>query len=378
VKKIIFVVNNPDFLISHRFDICIEAINQGYQAHVASPFKEDAVSKIEAAGMHYHEINFSRKGKNPFLELKTIVSLISLFRKINPDLVHLITIKPYLYGGIAARISGVKSVVSAVAGLGILFSSNQLKYRLLRLALYPLFGFAFGHKNQSVIFQNADDRNALVNWGVVAKDQVKMIRGSGVDLATCAMFDEPSGVPIVSFAARLLRDKGVEVFVEASRLLKQRNIEARFWLIGEPDLGNANSVTQEQLRAWKSEGLVELFGFRKDIPELFAQSNIVTLPSFYGEGLPKVLIEAAACGRAVITTDHPGCRDAVERDLTALLVTVRDSVALADAIQALIESPDKRKAMGQAGRKLAIEEFDVNKVVEEHLKIYTELMERAK
>jgi glycosyltransferase involved in cell wall biosynthesis len=290
----------------------------------------------------------------------------------------LITIKPYLYGGIAARIANVKSVVTAVAGLGVLFSSNLLKYRLLRLALYPLFRFAFGHKNQSVIFQNADDRNALVNWGVVAKDQVKMIRGSGVDLATCAMIDEPSGVPIVSFAARLLKDKGVEVFVEASRLLKQRNIEARFWLIGEPDLGNANSVKQAQLSAWESDGLVELFGFRKDIPALFAQSNIVTLPSFYGEGLPKVLIEAAACGRAVITTDHPGCRDAVEKDLTAFLVPVRDSVALADAIQALIENPDKRKAMGLAGRKLAIEEFDVNKVVEQHLKIYTGLMEKAK
>jgi len=378
VKKIILVVNNPDFLISHRFDICIEAMNQGYQVHVASPFKEDAVSKIEAVGMHYHEINFSRKGKNPFSEFKTIVSLVSLFRNMKPELVHLITIKPYLYGGIAARIANVKSVVSAVAGLGILFSSNLLKYRLLRLALYPLFGFAFGHKNQSVIFQNADDRNSLVNWGVITEDQVKMIRGSGVDLATCPMIDEPSGVPVVSFAARLLKDKGVEVFVEASRLLKQRNIEARFWLIGEPDLGNANSVTQAQLRAWESDGLVELFGFRKDIPALFAQSNIVTLPSFYGEGLPKVLIEAAACGRAVITTDHPGCRDAVERDLTAFLVPVRDSVALADAIQALIENPDKRKAMGLAGRKLAIEEFDVNKVVEQHLKIYTGLMEKAK
>lgn len=378
MKKIILVVNNPGFLVSHRFDICTEAINQGYQVHIASPFKESAVSKIEAAGMHYHEIKFSRKGKNPFSEFKTIVSLISLFRKNNPDLVHLITIKPYLYGGIAARIANVKSVVSAVAGLGILFSSNLLKYRLLRLALYPLFRFAFGHKNQKVIFQNIDDRNALVDWGVVAKNKVRMIRGSGVDLITCPMNDEPSGVPIVSFAARLLKDKGVEVFVEASRLLKQRGVKTLFWLIGEPDLGNANSVTQAQLKVWESEGLVELFGFRKDIPDLFAQSNIVTHPSFYGEGLPKVLIEAAACGRAVITTDHPGCRDAVERDLTALLVPVRDPVALADAIQALIENPDKRKAMGQAGRKLAIDEFDVNKVVEQHLKIYTELMKKSK
>lgn len=149
-------------------------------------------------------------------------------------------------------------------------------------------------------------------------------------------------------------------------------------MIGEPDLGNANSVTQEQLDAWESEGLVQLFGFRKDIPDLFAQSNIVTLPSFYGEGLPKVLIKAAACGRAVITTDHPGCRDAIEVNKTGVLIPIRDSVALANAIQDLVEHPDKRKSMGLAGRKLAIDEFDVNKVVEQHLQIYTELMEKAK
>jgi glycosyltransferase involved in cell wall biosynthesis len=373
VKKIVLVVNNPDFLISHRLQVCIAAKNAGYAVHIISPFKPSVV-KFSELDFSFHELDFGRNRSNPFSELKTIYLLTSLFKSIQPDLIHLITIKPYLYGGIAARFAGITAVVSAVAGLGILFSSSQFKYRLLRLGLYPLFKFAFGHKNQNVIFQNAEDCNALVDWGVVNEDQVRMIRGSGVDLSTCPVLPEPSDIPIVSFAARLLKDKGVEVFVEASRLLKQRGVKVRFWLIGEPDAGNANSVTSTQLDQWESEGLVELFGFRKDIPDLFSQSNIVTLPSFYGEGLPKVLIEAAACGRAVITTDHPGCRDAIEPDLTGVLVPVRDEHALASAIKDLIKNPDKRKAMGKAGRELAEKEFAIEKVVDAHLKIYEELM----
>jgi len=372
VKKIVFVVNNPDFLISHRLQICIAAKNAGYTVHIISPFKS-SVLKFSELGFSFHELEFGRNRLNPFSGLKAIYLLSSLFKSIHPDLIHLITIKPYLYGGIAARFSGLKSVVSAVAGLGILFSSNQLKYRMLRLGLYPLFKFAFGHKNQSVIFQNVEDCNALVDWGVLGNDKVRMIRGSGVDLMHCPVLPESNDIPTVSFAARLLKDKGVEVFVEASRLLKQRGVKVRFWLIGEPDAGNSNSVTSVQLEQWKSAGLVELFGFRNDIPDLFSQSNIVTLPSFYGEGLPKVLIEAAACGRAVITTDHPGCRDAIEPDVTGVLVPIRDADALANAIQDLIENSDKRKAMGKAGRGLAEKEFSVQKIVEQHMDIYREL-----
>jgi glycosyltransferase involved in cell wall biosynthesis len=371
--KIIYVVNNSDFLISHRLEVCLKAQETGYKIHVICPDKE-SIQKLIDLGFTVHLLEFGRDRANPFAELQTVFQLTQLFKKIQPDLVHLITIKPYLYGGIAARLAKVPVVVSAVAGLGILFSSNALEYRLLRLGLYPLFKFSFGHKNQSAIFQNLDDKSALVNWKVVADQQVKMIRGSGVDLQSCQIVQEPEGIPIISFAARLLKDKGVEVFVEASKILKQRNIQARFWLIGEPDLGNANSVSQSQLDDWQKAGLVELFGFRKDIPELFSQTNIVTLPSFYGEGLPKVLIEAAACGRAVVTTDHPGCRDAIEPNKTGVLVPVRNAEALADAIQDLIENPEKRETMGKAGRELAENVFDVNKVVEQHLDIYNELL----
>ena len=377
MKKILFVVNSPSFFVSHRLSIAKHAKKAGYDVHVAAANGTVAVSEIEKAGLVFHEINFSRKGKNPFAEFDTITSIHRLFKAIKPDLVHLITIKPYLYGGIAARIAGVPCVVSAVAGLGILFSSNDFKYKLLRTFLYPLYRLAFGHKNQQVIFQNKDDRDALLSWNVIVKDKPVMVRGSGVDLGLYPYRSEPVGIPVISFASRLLIDKGVEVFAEASRILKNRDVKARFWLIGMPDPGNANTVTDCQLKQWESEGLIELFGFRRDIPDLFSQSNIVTLPSFYGEGLPKVLVEAAACGRAVITTDHPGCRDAIEPDETGLLIPVKDSVALADAIEYLINNHDVRKSMGDTGRNLAESEYAIEKIVAAHMDIYQDLLNKV-
>lgn len=374
MKKIVFIVNNPVYFISHRLPIGLALLSQGYEVHVIAP--GECPAELSEAGFQYHSVEMSRKGMNPFAELSTIFALRRLFKQIQPDLVHLVTIKPYLYGGIAARLAGVPAVVSAVAGLGILFSQNTLKAKLLRAFLYPLYRLAFGHKNQTAIFQNTNDRDLLVNWGVLKKEKAVLIRGAGADLQQYPLCDEPTGVPIISFAARLLIDKGVVEFVEASRLLKERGVEAEFWLIGDPDPGNANTVTQQQLDSWEQQRLVTCLGHRSDIPELFAKSNIVSLPSFYGEGLPKVLIEAAACGRAVVTTDWPGCRDAVEADLTGVLVPIRDALALADAIQDLIENPQKRTAMGQAGRALAEQEFAIEKIVDAHLVIYQNLINK--
>jgi len=374
--KIMFVVNNPTYFVSHRMPIGLSLIEQGVEVHLVAPGKCPAM--LTENGFKYHAVEMSRKGMNPFAELSTILSLRRLFKQIQPDLVHLVTIKPYLYGGIAARLTGVPAVVSAVAGLGILFSGQGFKNKILRSILYPLYHFAFGHKNQAAIFQNPNDRDLLVDWGVLDFDKARLIRGAGVNLSLYPYLSEPESVPVVSFAARLLKDKGVLEFVEASRLLKERGVEARFWLIGDTDPGNSNTVTQAQLDEWQQAGLVECLGFRADIANSFAQSNIVSLPSYYGEGLPKVLIEAAACGRAVVTTDHPGCRDAIESSVTGVLVPVRDAEALANAIQDLIQNPEKRKSMGKAGRNLAEREFSIEKVVDAHLDIYDELLKSTK
>lgn len=373
MKSIIFVVNNASYFISHRLPIGLALLARGVEVHVIAP--GECPAALSEAGFTYHSVEMSRKGINPFTEFSTIFALYRLFKQIEPDLVHLVTIKPYLYGGIAARLSGVTAVVSAVAGLGILFSGQGIKNNILRSILYPLYRTAFTHKNQVAIFQNPNDRDLLVEWGVLKREKTTLIRGAGVDLKYYPYQSEPVGVPVISFAARLLKDKGVQEFVEASRMLKLRNIEARFWLIGDPDPGNSNTVKPDQLAAWEAAGLIECLGYRSDIADLFTQSNIVTLPSYYGEGLPKVLIEAAACGRAVVTTDHPGCRDAIDPG-TGVLVPIRDAEPLANAIQDLILNIEKRKAMGKAGRALAEREFAIEKVINMHMTIYNALLSK--
>lgn len=374
INKIILVLNGVRYFLSHRLPIALELKRQGYEVHIVCPDSEP--TDFVQYGFTYHQLEMSRKGMNPFSELAVVFNLYKLFKQVKPDLVHLVTIKPYLYGGIAARLAGISGVVSAVAGLGIIFSQNNVKTKLLRAALYPLFKLSFGHSNQNVIFQNKDDKQVLVDWIKMPESKVTVIRGAGADLNQYPYSPEPiNHPPVVAFAARLLKDKGVEEFVAASRLLQSRNIAARFWLIGDPDLGNVNTVTQQQLDEWQHAGLVECLGYRTDIPQLFTQSNIVTLPSFYGEGLPKILIEAAACGRAVITTDWPGCRDAIIANETGLLVPIKDAIALADAIQTLLENKAMRQHMGTAGRKLAEDVFDVNKVVAQHMGIYQFLLE---
>jgi glycosyltransferase involved in cell wall biosynthesis len=174
-------------------------------------------------------------------------------------------------------------------------------------------------------------------------------------------------------AARLLRDKGLLEFVEAARLLKSRGVAVVMRLIGSPDPGNPTSATQSELRGWSAERIVELPGYCTDIASQYAAAHIVCLPS-YREGLPKGLVEAAACGRAVVTSDVPGCRDAIDPNITGVLVPAKNPIALADAIQALIESPERRAQMGKAGRELAEQAFAIEKIVAQHMTIYRELL----
>lgn len=374
-KRLLFVVNAPAFFISHRLPVAEGARQAGFEVHVATGSGE-ACQQIIDAGFEHHLLPLSRSGKNPWAELVCIVTLCRLMRKVRPVLVHLVTIKPVLYGGVAARFTGVRCVVAAVSGLGSVFIAQGTKAAVLRGVIKPLYRLAFGHKNLKVIFQNPDDCDALVKLNTLSISQAKLIRGSGVRLADYPFVPEPCGSPVVAMVARLLKDKGVGEYVAAVRLLKQRGVDARFWLIGDPDPGNPATVTESEMHAWRDEGAVELFGYRKDIAQLFALSNIVVLPS-YREGLPKVLVEAAACGRAVVTTDVPGCRDAIEPSETGLLVPVCSVEALADAVERLIVDVSLRQQLGQAGRQLAEREFAIERIVDAHLAIYAELEVQA-
>jgi glycosyltransferase involved in cell wall biosynthesis len=372
-QTLLFIVNSPEFFMSHRLPLALAAREAGFKVHVATG-PGGACQQIEDRGLTHHLIPLSRSGHNPFAELRSLQAMFSLMRAIKPNLVHLVTIKPVLYGGLMARIARIPAVAVAISGLGSVFVSHKRRSFWLREAIKRIYRLALGHPNIKVIFQNPEDRFVLVDAGAVHNDETELIKGSGVALPEYPVLPEPEGVPVIVFAARLLKDKGVVEFVEAARILLTRNVQAKFWLVGSPDPDNPTSVSEEQMAEWRLQGIVELMGFRTDIANLFASSNVVVLPSYYGEGLPKVLIEAAACGRTVVTTDHPGCRDAIEPGKTGLLVPVRDATALADAIQSLIEDPISRKKMGAAGRALAEREFAIEKVVEAHLRIYRELL----
>lgn len=375
-RRLLIVVNADWFFLSHRLPIAIEAQRHGYKVHIAAGLT-DKLDELRRHGLVVHPLALERSSASLSNAWRTMVELWTVFRAVRPDVVHLVTIKPVLLGGLVARFSGVPAVVAAVSGLGFVFVSRGAKAAVRRWLVGALYRVALGHRNLKVIFQNPDDLSRLARVVHLPASKVEMIRGSGVDLTQYHLTPLPSGVPVVVLAARLLADKGVREFVQAARLLKQRGASARFCLVGTVDPANPASLTDADLAQWASEGVVELWGHRSDMPRVLAAAHVVVLPSYYGEGLPKVLIEAAACGRAVVTTDHPGCRDAIEPGVTGVLVPVRNAVALADALEGLLNDPARCHAMGNAGRALAERAFDVRQVVAAHLRIYQELIEKS-
>ena len=297
---------------------------------------------LERKDLKFVSIPMKRGGVNPIKEIQTIINIWKFIKKEKPDLIHLVTIKPYLYGGIVSYLANVPAVISAVSGLGTLFINSDFKSRLLRFLLYPIFKLAFKHNNQKVILQNEDDKKKLVNWGVLNPTKVKLLRGSGVKIKNFTKLEESKDIITVCFLGRLLRDKGVYEFISAARLIKNRGVKARFWLAGDEDIDNPSGLNKKDLKDIKKEGIVEVLGYQKDIPQLYASAHIICLPS-YREGLPKSLIEAAAASRAIVTTDVSGCRDAIIPNKTGLLVPLKNYEKLADALQCLIENPKKKE-----------------------------------
>jgi glycosyltransferase involved in cell wall biosynthesis len=374
-RTLLFVVNVDYFFLSHRLPIALEAQRQGYQVHIATGLT-DKLDELQRYGLVVHPLTLERSSAGLGNAWRTMVELWKVFRSVRPDVMHLVTIKPVLLGGLVARLAGAPAVAVAVSGLGFVFMARGAKAAVRRWLVGGLYRVVLGHRNLKVIFQNPDDRASLAKLAHLQDSMVAMIRGSGVDLAQYDHTPLPSGVPVVVLAARLLADKGVREFVQAARLLKQQGVSARFCLAGSIDPANPASLTAAELTQWANEGVVELWGQRSDIPAVFSSAYMVVLPS-YREGLPKVLLEAAACGRAVVTTDVPGCRDAIEPSVTGVLVPVRNAAALADALHGLINDPARCQAMGNAGRALAESAFDVRQVVAAHLLIYQELLDKS-
>jgi len=377
-KKIIFLVNNLDFFVSHRLEIAKTVLDKGFNVTIGYGENNRVDCKtLKKKGFNLNLIPMYRGSNNLFNELKTFNSIWKFFKKEKPDIVHLITIKPYLYGGIVSLIQKIPAVVTAVSGLGSLFIRKDFKSLLLRFLLFPLFKLAFSPKNQIVILQNKFDSKLLIEWRALNPSKVRFIKGSGIKLQNFNNLNEPKGSIKVCYASRLLKSKGVYDFISAAKILKSNNLKCEFILAGDLDTKSPTGLSSNDLKKLKKISFLKIIGFQKNIPKLYAKSHIICLPSYYREGLPKSLLEAAAASRAVVTTDHPGCRDAIIPNKTGLLVPIKDPKKLASAIQYLINNPGIRLKMGKNGRRLAETQFRVEKVVKLHMQIYNNLLNKV-
>lgn len=371
-------MNDINYFLSHRLCIAKALRERGNDVVIGYGYdKHSQVPAVPQLSFNTWPFPLTRSGTNVFKELRSVFYIWKLVKQTKADIIHCVSVKPYLYGPMIARVLGVPGVVSAVAGLGTIFIRRNFLNRLLLLLLYPLYRLAFSHPNQIAIFQNEDDYRVLDAWLGIDRNRTFLIKGVGVNLGEFQCLDEPSSVITICFAARLLKDKGVLDFVAAATTLKQRGVKARFWLAGDPDPGNPSSLSDTEVRAIASQGIVEVLGYTHHIPALYAQSHIVCLPS-YREGFPKSLMEAAAAGRPVVTTDVPGCRDAVIPGRTGLLVPPGNPVKLADELQKLIQNPVMRVSMGRAARRLAESEFTISQVVEQHFEVYRQIMSQTR
>lgn len=371
-SRILFIAAEASFFVSHRLPLALAARERGYEVHVATP-REPQVGVILQHGLAWHE-TMVRRHPNLLGEIRSIPNLFRLYRRIKPDLVHHIAIKPVLYGTIAARLAGVPAVVNAITGLGYAFEEGRERTLLGRL-LGVGFGLFLRHPRLRIIFQNVEDQEMFIERGWVSRAEARLIRGSGVDPAEFVpSATDPPGPPLVIFAARLSKSKGVIDFVAAATILREAGSDARFAVVGEPDPDSLDTVTTEHVDAWRRFGVVEVWGRRSDMSAILRQASLFVLPTFYREGVPKVLIEAAASGIPSVTTDTPGCRDIVVDGQTGLLVPPHDVDALVKATRELLEDRERRRLMGRAARVRAETHFSLDKVIEETLALYVEVL----
>jgi glycosyltransferase involved in cell wall biosynthesis len=334
----------------------------------------DHSERVDKPNFRIINMTIDRGSINPLSAIRTVIELTLLLRKEKPNIVHVVGIKPILLGGLAALLAGVKGVVHAFVGGGYLFISASPLIRIFRPMLLALLRFVLNSRNSWVIFENADDLTFFVSKQNVRSKKAILIKGAGVDPRNYCRRRTPNMLPLVVLPARILWDKGIGVFIGAARLLLGKGVAARFVIVGEVDASNRSSISSAVVEAWRAEGVVEFWGFHSDMPQVFAQSDIVCLPS-YREGLPKALLEGMAAGLPCVTTDVPGCREAVRDGDNGFLVPAKDVPALADAIQTLLLNPSLARRMGERGRQRVEQEFSEKIVNKATLQLYQEVLE---
>jgi glycosyltransferase involved in cell wall biosynthesis len=367
LKKILLFSNTSWYLYNFRLPFAKKIRSYGYEAIFVAP--EDKYSeKIRQAGFAFYGIDLARHGMNPFSELRTITKLSRLFSDIKPAIVHNFTIKCILYGSIAARLSGIPRIVNSVTGLGYVFIEDSVKAKFVRFFVTRLYRLLFGMRHTAVIFQNPEDQNFFHQQKIVDKERSQLIEGSGVDLARFKPQDSASKTFNILLAGRLIFEKGVREYVEAAKMVKQKYPEIRFQIAGEFDSSQPSAVSAQELQKWQEEGLIEYLGHTDAIEAIMAEAAVVALPS-YREGLPRILIEAAAMGKALIASDVPGCRSVVVDGHNGILVPAKNAEEIAKKIIFLYENPEQRKKMGAAGVQIA-NRFSLDSITDQTALVY--------
>lgn len=372
---LVFVISEDWAFWTHRLNLAKAAIADGFNVTLVTRC-DNHVDRIKAEGISVVPFKCGRRLTNPISLYWAIQELSSIFRHLRPDIVHNVTIKNVIIGSVAARLAGVKNVVNAVAGFGYLSNASGWKNRTMQAAVRFSLRIATARMNMPIIVQNVDDRQKLIDWNVATPPNVVLMRGAGIDVMQYKPSPPPVGIPVVLMACRMIWSKGVREFVEAAKLVKSRGIMASFVLAGRVDTDNPAHVPEQMLRLWHEQGDVEWLEHCEEMPRVYASSSIVCLPTFYGEGLPKVLLEAAACGKPLITTDTPGCRDICRDGVNGRLVPPRDVKALADAICELVLDSDFRHVLGCHGRAIVEAEFTAESIAAQTVALYRTLVPR--
>lgn len=378
-RSVVFVINHAAFFVSHRLPVALSARSQGWSVSLitgqaGSSTMEDFAKEVLCKNRIPHSRTyFTASGINPIREAAGAIQVFMHLLMIRPDVVHCASLKGIVFGGVAARILRTPRVVLAVSGMGFAFTEGgtmPVRRRMTAWIISVLGRIAMTNPRAKIVVQNADDATEIRRIiGESPVDKIAMIPGSGVDVSAAHPAPMTERKPIVLLPGRVVRDKGIVEFAEAAIVLKLRYPDWRFIVAGSLDYENPSSLTAAELERYRSSGALEFVGYLGNIASLMAEASIVCLPS-YREGMPKALLDAAAWGCAIVTTDAPGCRDAVKANVTGLLVPTRDAAALVEALERLITEPTLRDALGTAARQRAEREFALPSIVTRLLALY--------
>ena len=371
-KKVVFIINVDWYLMLHWLDR-IEAIrDDGYEVILITRFTDkENIQRLESAGFKCHELELIRKSVNPILEAKNFLRIYSLIEELSPDIVHAVTVKPIAYAGLVCKLLRIP-FIGSITGLGRVFSGTGVSIGVLRIVVKYLYRRVFKNRHSLALFENFEDQTVFINNKIVTSESSQVIAGAGVDPEKFLFCEQyPQGTPVVLFAARMIAEKGIYDFIDAIENLKAQGIPVRAKVAGILDLDALNRVQESKLKEWHSRGVVEWLGQCDNMPELLRSSNVVVLPTKYGEGIPRVLIEAAAVGRPIVATDVAGCREIVKDEYNGFLVPVGDVKQISSAIQKIILSKEKQCQFGKNGRELVLKTFTKEKIIDQTMNAYS-------